>query len=89
MPYKIAFFSDDGSNFFAFFDRFIDTVFFIDIVLNFVFEYDDPVTHKPVSSYSMIAKNYLSTWFLLDFIAWFPFDFLMRAFFIKSDFTGY
>jgi hypothetical protein len=49
-----------------------DIVFMMDIVLNFITAWDNQ--GFVVKEFSLIAKNYLRTWFILDFSGSFPFD---------------
>ena len=44
------------------------------VILNFFHSYIDPTTGDPVTKNSEIAKNYLKTWFIIDFISSFPFE---------------
>ena len=46
----------------------------IDIIVFFNSSYYDSKTNRYVTSRKQIAKNYLCGWFILDFIAVFPFD---------------
>ncbi|MBE7438231.1 MAG: ion transporter [Spirochaetales bacterium] len=55
--------------------------FLIDIVLNFFTKIY--VAGKPVSSKRRIAIQYLKTWFIIDFVAAFPFDLLVGPGLIK------
>ena len=49
-----------------------DVVFMTDICLNFITAWDNQ--GFIIREYSLIAKNYLQTWFILDFSGSFPFD---------------
>lgn len=55
----------------------IDTIFLIDIFVNFfsAFQNEDLVM---IDDRKVICKSYLSSWFLLDMIAIFPFDLLTK-----------
>ena len=72
LPFKVAFFTED-SNTPEFTEEIVEILFGIDLLVNFTSEYEDPITLKPISCYKKIAKNYISTWFILDFLAFFPF----------------
>ena len=50
----------------------------IDILINFVTAYRDE-QKRLITNPRMIVHNYLSTWFLLDFISAFPFDLFTQA----------
>jgi hypothetical protein len=54
------------------FDFSTDIVFMIDICLNFITAWDNQ--GFMIRDFSLIAKNYLRTWFVLDFSGSFPFD---------------
>mgnify|MGYP006120567061 CR=1 FL=1 len=73
VPYDICFqpASELPYNFFKFFDLFVDGLFFIDIIVNFLSSYDD-VRGLPVIEPKLIAKNYITGWFSIDFVACFP-----------------
>lgn len=57
----------------AIIDYCVDGLFIIDIFLNFISAYDDPITGLPVINLKKIAQNYLTGWFIIDFISVFPF----------------
>ena len=71
--YNVAF-SPKLNNFFQAANIMIELFFWIDIVLNFFHAYYDNVKQVEVTSFRLIAKNYLSKWFFIDFIAVFPFN---------------
>lgn len=50
----------------------VDGLFGIDIIVNFLSSYEDPVTSLPVINLRKIAVNYLTGWFVLDLIAVLP-----------------
>lgn len=62
------------------FDFIVDTLFFMDIIINFLSSYEDPVTGLPVISIKKIAKNYFTGWFILDFMAVLPVGLVEKAF---------
>lgn len=62
------------------FDYIVDILFFIDIIINFLSSYEDPVTGLPIISIKKIAKNYLTGWFILDFLAVLPVGLVEKAF---------
>ena len=53
-------------------DIVVDAMFLIDIVVNFVSAYEDDETGLPIVNLRKIAIHYLSTWFVLDFLAVLP-----------------
>jgi hypothetical protein len=61
-------------------DGLVDGFFGIDILINFISSYEDPVNGLPVVSLKKIAINYLTSWFLIDFIAVIPTQLIEEAF---------
>jgi len=51
---------------------FVDALFLIDIIINFVSAYEDPSTGLPIISLKKIAVNYVTGWFILDILAIMP-----------------
>lgn len=78
VPYKLAFVENDSA-FVNGFEIFVDCLFTLDIVFNFLTTYDDPATNTTISDLPRIAVNYLKGWFLLDVLACFPFQVLDDA----------
>jgi hypothetical protein len=74
VPYSIAFDSDDPDQNRAkeSFELVIDAVFMVDIFLNFITAWDNQ--GFVVREFSLIAKNYVRSWFVPDFAGSFPFD---------------
>jgi ABC-type antimicrobial peptide transport system permease subunit len=54
------------------FDGFIDFLFFIDIIVNFISAYEDPASGTLVTDLKKIASNYIGSWFFLDLVAVMP-----------------
>ncbi len=75
MPFKIAY-VDNDSMFVTNLELLIDILFGIDIFINFMTTYEDPVTLATVTDHKKIAIEYLKGWFLLDVLACFPFQIL-------------
>ena len=86
MPYKLAFIEDES---FAIIlvDYIVDVSFWLDIVVNFLTAYDDPVRGVLIINFKLIASNYLSGWFFLDFTACVPVDGIMNLI-TMADETG-
>ena len=85
VPYSIAFDSDDPdqkSRAKESFEQVVDVVFMVDIFLNFITAWDNQGYF--VREFSLIAKNYLRSWFVPDFAGSFPFDKTIAAF-IDAD----
>merc|ERR1719295_642782 len=57
------------------FDRMLDLVFMIDIAINFNTAFERGT--ELILERKQIMRHYLKTWFLLDFVASFPFDFFI------------
>ena len=75
VPYSIAFDSDDPSErnrAKESFEQTVDVVFMVDIFLHFITAWDNQ--GFIVREFSLIAKNYLRSWFVPDFAGSFPFD---------------
>lgn len=77
MPFKLAFvemalpaevYISDG---WLWWERLVDLLFWVDLVVNFFFSYRDSLG-KEVVDQRRIAKNYLSTYFVLNLIACLP-----------------
>ena len=79
VPFSIAFdsSSEQGDKIKENFDVFTDVVFMMDIGLNFITAWDNQ--GFIVREFSLIAKNYLRTWFIPDIAGSFPFDKVITA----------
>jgi potassium channel len=75
LPYRTAFFDDDPDGLFEF-ETLIDVLFFLDVYMNFVVAYIDKNTGFIEVNPRKIAKNYITSWFLLDLSACIPFQVL-------------
>jgi hypothetical protein len=74
IPFKTAFI-DDSSSLVNTIEFSIDSLFFVDIVVNFVSAYetaDKNIEFRP----SAIAFSYIKSWFLFDVISCIPFQYL-------------
>jgi len=86
VPINICFYQsnpDDESNEIdvnGLIDAVVDGFFGVDILINFISSYEDPVNGLPVVSLKKIALNYVTTWFLIDFIAVIPTQLIEEAF---------
>lgn len=72
VPVKTAFFDDDPPGLFEF-ELFLDSLFIIDLFVNFLSAYEDPMTGFIEVRAIKIARNYITSWFLLDVTACIPF----------------
>jgi len=82
VPYSICFkyTTNDSTTFAEGLDMCVDFLFFIDIIINFISSYEDPMTNLPVISLKKIAINYLTGWFFVDFLSVFPVQLIESAF---------
>lgn len=81
LPVAISFFNDDLSTRWIAFNCLSDTIFLIDIVVNFrtgIMQQDnsEQVIIDPV----LIAKHYIRTWFFLDLLSSIPLDYIFLIF---------
>lgn len=60
-----------------YFDWIVEANFYLDLFLNFITEYIDPVSRKGVRDLKDIAIHYITGWFIIDFLSVFPFDLMM------------
>lgn len=75
VPFNICFSSTEKKEEMSFgelLDIFVDSLFFLDIIINFISAYDDPKTNLPVINLKKIAVNYMTSWFFIDLLAVFP-----------------
>ena len=78
LPIRLAFLDESNiGSFMQSMDFFTDTVFIIDIVLNFFFVEED-VNGEMIMDQKRIAITYLKSWFIIDLIASFPISFIMH-----------
>jgi Ion transport protein len=66
-PFRVAFVEDD-TDLTTIIDMIFTVGFGIDMILNFITAYFDP-KNGLVTSYKLIAKEYLKWWFWIDFVA--------------------
>ncbi|GAB0091761.1 potassium/sodium hyperpolarization-activated cyclic nucleotide-gated channel 2 [Sergentomyia squamirostris] len=81
LPVAISFFNDDLSTRWIAFNCLSDTIFLIDIVVNFrtgIMQQDN--AEQVILDPKIIAKNYLKTWFFLDLISSIPLDYIFLIF---------
>ena len=68
------------------FDFFVDILFGIDILVNFISSYENPETGLIVVNLKDIARNYISGWFTFDIFATMPLQLLEDVFSNGSQF---
>lgn len=73
LPIRTTFMDTDPPGLFQL-ELVIDILFFIDVYVNFVSAYTDRNTGYIEVSLRKIARNYLTSWFLLDLTACIPFQ---------------
>ena len=60
-------------------DNFVEINFWVDILLSFFCEFKDPETNLTERGLKQIALNYLSGWFIVDFVSVFPFNLILSS----------
>ena len=71
VPYRVAFFESEFA-FITVLDWFIDGLFSIDIIINFMSAYEKTETQLE-TRFKWIAIDYLKSWFIFDVLAIIPF----------------
>lgn len=87
IPYSVAFLiplQDEGNTPKLFkvtpllvFNLWVDLMFIMDILINFRTTFVDSSSDEVVSNPKQIALHYLKTWFVVDFVAAIPFEFMV------------
>ena len=77
IPYRAAFSEEDPLGW-KLLDGVVDILFLCDIFLSFFTAFYDSDL-KVVTDRPTIAKNYLTSWFIIDAVAIFPFDLCMQT----------
>jgi CRP-like cAMP-binding protein len=72
VPYRLGF-AIDSQGEWLFVDYIVDAIFLIDMVLSFNTSFNNG-GKEVIRTRKEIARNYLKTWFVPDFISTFPFD---------------
>ncbi|XP_067130647.1 potassium/sodium hyperpolarization-activated cyclic nucleotide-gated channel 2 isoform X1 [Centruroides vittatus] len=81
LPVAISFFNDDLSARWIAFNCLSDTIFLLDIVVNFrtgIMQQDN--SEQVILDPKLIAKHYVRTWFFLDLISSIPLDYIFLIF---------
>ncbi|XP_022238497.1 potassium/sodium hyperpolarization-activated cyclic nucleotide-gated channel 2-like [Limulus polyphemus] len=81
LPVAISFFNDDLSARWIAFNCLSDTIFLLDIVVNFrtgIMNHDN--SEQIILDPKLIAKYYIRTWFFLDLISSIPLDYIFLIF---------
>lgn len=77
VPIRVGF-SIQATGFGYLVDLIVDVYFWLDIAVNFRSGFEDTTTGRVVYDLAEIRKQYLATWFTLDFIASLPIDLVFR-----------
>ncbi|EFJ52746.1 hypothetical protein VOLCADRAFT_86033 [Volvox carteri f. nagariensis] len=77
-PVRVGF-NKPASGFWFWLEGLIDLFFYTDLVLNFLTAYEHPVTGELITNHRKIAVRYLKTWFVIDLLATFPSDYVVRG----------
>ena len=64
-----------NSYWFVILDNFVESLYLLDLIFCFLQEYQDEETYTIVRDLKKIAINYLKRSFILDLIAWVPFNY--------------
>ncbi|CAD8184026.1 unnamed protein product [Paramecium pentaurelia] len=75
-PFKVCFIDSGNEGFWFWIDIIFDVLFFADIVINFFSAFFDE-EQRIIDDYQMIAKQYLTGWFTIDFIAVLPITYFL------------
>ncbi|XP_060853806.1 potassium/sodium hyperpolarization-activated cyclic nucleotide-gated channel 2 isoform X2 [Rhopalosiphum padi] len=81
LPVGISFFNDDFDTRWIIFNCLSDTIFLVDIIVNFrtgILQTDN--SEQVILEPKLIARNYLRSWFFLDLISSLPLDYLFLMF---------
>ncbi|KXZ52320.1 hypothetical protein GPECTOR_10g952 [Gonium pectorale] len=77
-PVRVGF-NKPATGFWFWLEGLIDLFFYTDLVLNFLTAYEHPVTGELITNHRKIAERYLKTWFIIDLLATFPSDYVVRG----------
>ncbi|XP_025077225.1 uncharacterized protein LOC112553938 isoform X4 [Pomacea canaliculata] len=88
LPVAISFFNDDLSTHWIVFNCMSDTVFFLDIVINFrtgiiLNDFADEIILDP----KQIARHYIKSWFFLDLLSSIPMDYIFLMWDSEANFS--
>ena len=80
VPYRLAFVETDPDppEWVATY-YFFDFMFFIDVWLCFITTYTDSYKQIEITNHKMIARQYLTGWFVIDVMSIFPFDVVLEG----------
>lgn len=88
-PYEVCFLSQEDverdAPALGLFNLLVNLCFACDMIVQFMLKFEDPLTETFVKDHRTIAKRYLSSWFIIDFLSVFPFEQLSAALSDSSD----
>lgn len=76
----VAAFGETNELWFVVCDQFMESLFLLDMVFNFLEEYSDEETYTYVSDLKKISLRYLQGKFIFDLLAWLPFNLMIELF---------
>ncbi|GLC41041.1 hypothetical protein PLESTB_000949600 [Pleodorina starrii] len=77
-PVRVGF-NKPATGFWFWLEGLIDIFFYTDLAMNFFTAYEHPVTGELITDHKKIALRYLKTWFVIDLLATFPSDYVVRG----------
>ena len=72
-PFRVCFVDDEDVDDWYIVDLIFDVYFYCDILVNFISQTFNN-NNQFISTFKDISINYLTGWFIIDFVAIFPFD---------------
>jgi len=76
-----AAFSSPTNKIIIFFDDCVEIAFGLDLLLNFLYSYENPETLDTIIELKMIARNYVvKGTFIVDFVSVFPFEYIFLGY---------
>lgn len=78
VPYRLAFVDEEPIQWTVAYYVF-DFIFLIDMTICFFTTFKDELRQVEITSHKLIAKNYLKSWFVIDFLSIFPFDLVLEG----------
>ena len=78
VPFRLGWGLDESESF-SIVDYCIDSIFFLDILVNFNTSYVDDESDVMIFEYDRIAIRYIRSWFVVDLLCCFPLDAVIEA----------
>lgn len=76
-PFEFSFLQENNGPF-RLADNIVNAFFAVDIVLTFFVAYLDQATYLLIDDPKLIAKGYLTSWFILDFVSTIPSELMLK-----------